>query len=72
MKKTPNQQLSEWLDSLPHGEYSERRQQLADYCGVSKVVISFWKSGRTRIKLAYQRLIEEFAGKKIFDESHQN
>jgi hypothetical protein len=68
MKKTPNQLLSEWLDSIPHGEYPQRRQQLADYCGVSVQVVVFWRCGRTRIKPAYKMLIEEFARKKIFNQ----
>jgi hypothetical protein len=66
MKKTANEKLSEWMDGIPHGEYIERRKQLADYCGVSVQVVLFWRCGRTAIKPAYQRLIEEFAGKKIF------
>ncbi|MDR0691588.1 MAG: hypothetical protein LBF69_00955 [Prevotellaceae bacterium] len=66
MKKN-NDFFCEWLKSIPFGEYTEKTQQLANYCGVSKVVISFWKSGRTAIKPAYQRLIEDFAGKKIFN-----
>ena len=67
MKKTPNEKLSEWMNSIPHGEYIDRRRQLADYCGVSDQVVIFWRSGRTAIKPAYQRLIEDFAGKKIFN-----
>ena len=67
MKKIPNEKFSEWLDSIPYGAYIERRKQLADHCGISENVIGFWKSGRTAIKPAYQRLIEDFAGKKIFN-----
>jgi hypothetical protein len=63
-----NKLFCEWLKNIPFGEYTEKTQLLANHCGVSKAVISFWKSGRTKIKPAYQRLIEEFAGKKIFNQ----
>jgi hypothetical protein len=68
MKKTANQNFCEWLENIPFGEYTEKTNNLSEYCGVSKVVISFWKSGRTQIKPAYQRLIEDFAGQKIFNQ----
>jgi hypothetical protein len=68
MKKSNNELLKEWLENTPLCEYSVKIQQLANYCGVSKNVIGFWKSGRTQIKPAYQKLINEFAGKKIFNQ----
>jgi transcriptional regulator with XRE-family HTH domain len=67
MKKN-NEIFSEWLKNIPFGEYTEKTQQLAEYCGVSKSVITFWKNGRTQIKPAYQKLINEFACKKIFNQ----
>ena len=66
MKKTPNEKFSDWLKTLTIGSYADTITKLADFCGVSKNVITFWKNGRTKIKPAYQKLINEFADKKIF------
>jgi hypothetical protein len=68
MKKTTNEIFKEWIDKTPICDYQSRLQQLSEYCGVTKAVIGFWKSGRTQIKPAYQKLINDFAGKKIFNQ----
>jgi hypothetical protein len=67
MQKTTNEIFKGWIDKTPVCDYQNRLQELSAYCGVTKAVIGFWKSGRTRIKPAYQKLINEFAGKKIFN-----
>jgi hypothetical protein len=66
MKKTTNEIFKDWLNSIPIGEYQSKVQNLAEYCGVTTAVVNYWKNGRTRIKPAYQKLINEFVGKKIF------
>jgi len=66
MKKTTNEVFKEWLDKVPYGEYTETVEKLATHCGVTPGVVCFWKTGKTKIKHAYQKLINEFADKKIF------
>ncbi|MDR1554200.1 MAG: hypothetical protein LBS69_12200 [Prevotellaceae bacterium] len=66
MKKTSNEIFKEWTNSIPVGEYQNKIRLLAQYCGVSIIVVNFWKNGRTKIKPVYQKLINEFACKKIF------
>jgi hypothetical protein len=66
MKKTSNEIFKDWLNSIPVGEYQNKVKDLANYCGVTLNVISFWRQGRTKIKIVYQKSINQFAGKKIF------
>jgi hypothetical protein len=66
MKNTPNEIFKEWTNGIPIGEYQDKIRLLAQHCGVTITVINFWKNGRTKIKPAYQKLINEFTGKKIF------
>ena len=65
-KTTPNTIFKKWMDSIPNGEYLAKQEALAEFCGVSISVVKFWKNNKTQIKPAYQKLINEFAGKKIF------
>ena len=66
MNKTSNEIFKNWLNAIPTGKYQDTVKALAEHCCVTVNVVSFWKQGRTQIKPAYQKLINEFAGKKIF------
>lgn len=71
MKKTTdttnNDRLSTWLSTIPVGLFPEIREQIMRDCGISRYVLSYWLSGRTKIPYLAMQKIENIANKRIFE-----
>lgn len=71
MKKTTdttnNDRLLAWLSTIPVGILPEIREQIMRDCGITRYVLSYWLSGRTKIPYLAMQKIEEIAGKRIFE-----
>lgn len=71
MKKTTdttnNARLLAWLSTIPVGILPEIREQIMRDCGITRYVLSYWLSGRTKIPYLAMQKIEEIAGKRIFE-----
>ena len=71
MKKTTdttnNDRLLAGLSTIPVGIFPGIREQIMRDCGISRYVLSYWLSGRTKIPYLAMQKIEHIAGKKIFE-----
>ena len=71
MKKTTdttnNDRLLAWRSTIPVGLLPEIREPLLRACGITRYVLSYWLSGRTKIPYLAMQKIEEIAGKRIFE-----
>lgn len=71
MKKTTdttnNDRLLAWLSTIPVGILPEIRGQIMRDCGITRYVLSYWLSGRTKIPYLAMQKIEEIASKRIFE-----
>lgn len=71
MKKTTDttnkDRLLAWLSTIPVGIFPGIREQIMRDCGISRYVLSYWLSGRTKIPYLAMQKIEHIAGKKIFE-----
>lgn len=64
---TNNDRLLAWLSTIPVGIFPGIREQIMRDCGISRYVLSYWLSGRTKIPYLAMQKIEHIAGKKIFE-----
>ncbi|OJV39612.1 MAG: hypothetical protein BGO29_04500 [Bacteroidales bacterium 36-12] len=68
MKKRINQnQLKDWLDSLTVLEYPIIRKEIIDKCKITEQKFRHWKAGNSRVPVLAQEIINEIAGKAVFN-----
>jgi hypothetical protein len=61
------QALKAYLNEVSRNRRVIVYDRLTEVCKVPRSTVSNWRNGRTRIKEVYKDLIEEAAGKKIFN-----
>lgn len=67
MEQTENEIFSNWLLSLPIREYKNARNDILQRCGISRTVLSCWRTGRTKIPKPAKHVINEIAGQNVFE-----
>lgn len=64
-----------WLESLPLAEMREKRQSVLSLCGINRGILCNWRSGRTKIPASAKYIINQIAGKPVFEQiytHHEN
>ena len=58
--------LSEFLNSVPHGDYRAIVDKLLEVCMINYATFSNWRSGKCRIPELHKSKINEIAGYTVF------
>jgi len=62
-----NKSFREWYQSLPYNKVRGVREDVQKYCGIQMATFYRWLSGKTPIPHTAQVIINQVAGKKVFE-----
>jgi len=57
----------EYMRSVPNGEYCSIKNKIITKCHISDEIWRNWLNGRTAVPKLAKPIIEEIAGRKIFE-----
>lgn len=61
-----------WMESLPLAEMREKRQSVLSLCGINRGILCNWRGGRTKIPASAKHIINQIAGKPVFEQIFTN
>ena len=61
-----SQRLSDFLNSVPHGDYRNIVEKLIGVCMINYATFNNWRSGKCRIPDLHKSKINEIAGYTVF------
>ena len=67
MQADRDNDLKRWWKSVPIGQAKEVRNQISERCKSSPFVWGNWINGRTQVPELAKPIINEIAGKNIYD-----
>lgn len=67
MQADRDNDLKRWWNSVPIGQAKEIRNQIIERCKISPFVWGNWINGRTQVPELAKPIINEIAGKNIYD-----
>lgn len=67
MQADRDNDLKRWWNSVPIGQAKEVRNQIIERCKISPFVWGNWINGRTQVPELAKPIINEIAGKNIYD-----
>lgn len=71
MKTNEINQFRNWLDSIPTGDYNDVRLRVIEECLINDQIFRHWKAGNSKVPNLAKPIIEEIAGKPIFNTEKQ-
>jgi len=66
-QKVKQEQFRNWYQSTPKNEISRVREAIIHSCSISSVIFYNWLSGITPIPSSSQIIINQIAGKDVFE-----
>jgi hypothetical protein len=70
-EKPRDMRFGNYIKSIPTGEYDTIRHQIISKCKITNQIFTHWKLGNTKVPPLAQPIINEIAGRNIFEESEQ-
>jgi len=69
-KATGTNHFSEWLKTIPMGNYDTIRHRIINDCMITNQIFNHWKCGNSKVPPLAQKEINLIAGKNIFAENY--
>jgi hypothetical protein len=56
-----------WIKTIPVGDYDHIRHEIISKCKITNQIFTHWKLGNTKVPPLAQPIVNEIAGRNIFD-----
>ena len=67
MEKVKINYFGDWIKSITVDEYKEKRSAVICRCKITPQIFRHWKAGITPVPVLAHDIIENIAGKKVFN-----